>query len=64
MDQDTITKAKLLAAAICRMVDYHAVASIPTKTDAELQRKAELMVGAEQRVAVALENAIDKGALD
>lgn len=64
MDASSIHKAKLLAAVICRVADYHAAASTPTKTDAELQRKADFMVNAEQRVAVALENMIDEGVLE
>lgn len=60
MDEATIIKAKLIAAVLCRAIDYYAAASTSTKTDTDLQRKAEYMEGAERRIAVAVENMLDE----
>lgn len=66
MDEDTIKKASLMAAVVCRVVDYYSVSkaamNAPKGTSRE-QINDALSTG-ERAVAVALENLIDQGALE
>jgi hypothetical protein len=68
MDATSIHKAKLLAAAICRVADYHALAQLralpPAKGGPDKKTLDEVLDSAERSVAVALENMIDSGALE
>lgn len=66
MKEDDIKKAALIAAVICRVIDYHATVnamnSAPKGTSAAASRA--LIVDVERTVAVAVENLLDAGALD
>jgi hypothetical protein len=68
-----ITKAKLIAAVLCRVVDYHAATQksiiVPGKqrggiTLEEVPAAPTALELAEARVAVAIENVLDAGALE
>lgn len=59
MDEETIMRAKLFAAVICRVVDYHALRNCKHRVPP--QEAFDALNHAEQRVAVAIENALDAG---
>ena len=63
MDEETILKAKLAAAVICRALDYHALTTAthtaPKSTSKDVI--AEALVTSERAVSVALENLLDAG---
>lgn len=58
MDEATIVKAKLLAAVICRVVDYYTLSTARTNAPKGMNQEAiaETMATSERAVAVALEN--------
>lgn len=66
MDEETIKNAGLIAAVICRVVDYH---NVMHATLMRANAKKDVDAGmpsienAERKVAVAIENVIDAGAL-
>lgn len=69
MDEETIKNAGIIAAVICRVVDYHAATAAAGRVlnDKTPQQTVDKIVeglhGSERAVAVAIENAIDAGAL-
>lgn len=65
MKEDDIKKAGLIAAVICRVVDYHATVStvINAPKGASAAATRAVIVDAERSVAVALENMFAVGAL-
>lgn len=66
MDEETIKKASLMAAVLCRVVDYHSVSTASQNAPKGTSREqiAEALSTSERAVAVALENLIDDGALE
>lgn len=66
MDATSIQKAKLLAAVICRVVDYHTMSTAAQNAPKGTSRETimEGLASGERAVAVALENCIDQGALE
>lgn len=66
MDEETIKKAPLMAAVLCRVVDYHSVSTAAMNAPKGTSREqiSEALSTSERVVAVALENLIDDGALE
>lgn len=59
MDEETIIKAKCIAAVLCRVVDYHAVVSALLGSGESAETVRLLTDMQEQKVAVAIEHLID-----
>ncbi len=65
MDQETLKRAKLLTALLCRAIDYHAVTTASTdKSKGSDKSREEAREQAEAGVRVAMENAMDGGAFE